>query len=60
MIILTWSKLKRERAFIDAGVLKKENAFFEILVLLSCKISMEFFDPEEKEDIENGKKDIWE
>ncbi len=42
--LIIWSGHKRAKSFIDSSILKKENDFFEILILLTVKILEPFFE----------------
>lgn len=53
-ILLEWTAEKSKKSFIDSSIIKKENDFFEILILLTSKAVTPFFEEEDSKYIEEG------
>jgi hypothetical protein len=47
--------VKAKKTHIDYGTLKRENEFWEILILLTSKVCECFFAPEDFKYVEEGK-----
>jgi len=54
-ILLEWTAEKSKKSFIDSSIIKKENDFFEILILITSKVVTPFFEEEDAKYIEEGR-----